>query len=158
MSTAPAVISVRRDAVHREIRLELADWNTRTGGVYDLSGPEQEALMLPDHLPPAHDFLPDFVIVYATGEPTTTQTPDGPVETVTWTDLRIHVGGVGRDAISNAYHRRGFGAHTGSTEYSNLASITAGTYRRPPAPAWLLDLVRDHTPWGALLDTTGASR
>lgn len=153
--TAPTVIEVRRDAVHREIRLELADWRTRTGGVYDLSPTEQEALLLDGHLPGWGLFLPDFVIVYATGEPVRVEAADGTlVGSVAWTDLRLHVGGVVRDAIGNPERRRSNGM-SASAEWHSLDAILGRTPRKDAAPNWLLDLIRADTPWGFLLDCPG---
>lgn len=144
----PGVVSVRRDAVSREIRLELADWRTRTGGVYDLSTQEQHHLLLDGHLPGWGQFLPDFVIVLATGRPADLQTADGIVETVVWSDLRVHVGGLPFDSPETP-QRRGL-AHAISAEWHSLDALL-GRSRAPGAPTWLLDLIRDQTPWGDLL-------
>ena len=150
-ATVPTITSVRRDAISREIRLELADWRTRTGGVYDLPEHEQAALMLDGHLPGWGQFLPDFIIVLGKGEPTTIKTSGGPVDTATWTDLRVHVGGIQRDHIEPAEARSLTNA-IASAEWSDLDALLHGTYNTEPAPTWLLDLIRTHTPWAALLD------
>lgn len=153
-TTAPAVLEVRRDAVHREIRLELAQWRTRTGGVYDLPAEQQQDLMLEGHLAHWGAFLPDFVIIYATGEPTTLDTETGPVETVRWFDLRIHVGGIQRASIADPAARRGIDRPIGSAEWPSLTALLGRHPRVDPAPEWLLDLIRAHTPWAELVTPT----
>lgn len=150
---APTVISVRRDTMSREIRLELAEWRTRTGGVYDLTPEHQEALLLDGYLPGWDRFLPDFVIVLALGEPSTLITPDGHIETVTWTDLRVHVGGLPAATLASSSARRA--ASPISVDWYSLDALL-GRRHQPGAPSWLLDLIRRETPWGALLDTPGA--
>lgn len=152
-SLIPPVVSVRRDAVHREIRLELADWKTRTGGVYDLDPEQQEQLLLAGHLPPHKPFLPDFVIIYGTGEPTTVATSAGLMESVEWTDLRVHAGGPHWRSVQKGLVRSSRSAS--STEWHNLDALLHGNLRAggrtSPAPAWLLDLIRDLTPFEHLL-------
>ena len=148
----PSVLSVRRDAVSREIRLELADWRTRTGGVYDLSPAEQESLMLTGHLPGWGQFLPDFVIVLATGDPVSAPGADGePVESVRWRDLRVHVGGVKRSALDRSPGQR-VPRDGVSAEWSSVGALLGRLPRTQAAPAWLLDLLRRQTPWADLLD------
>lgn len=149
----PKVVSVRRDVVSREIRLELADWKTRTGGVYDLPRSEQEALALPAYLPPYKLFLPDFVIVYATGEATCVKTIDGGYETTHWTDLRVHVGGLDLDQVA-APDRRSL--HGVATDFNSLDALVHGTHHTAPAPDWLLNLIRIETPWARLIDQARA--
>lgn len=143
---APDVVEVRRDACHREIRLELADWRTRTGGVHDLSRPRQEALLLEGHLPGWGLFLPDFVIVYATGEPVD-------ATTARWTDLRVHVGGLQWSALQETPKAALLGPdRLASCEWYHVSELRHGSLRTGPAPAWLLDLIRTATPFGHLLD------
>lgn len=152
---APEVVSVRRDVVSREIRLELADWKTRTGGVYDLAPADQKALALPAHLPPHRLFLPDFVIVLGLGEPMCVKTIDGGFDTVRWTDLRVHVGGLELDQVWDPDRR---GLHGVATDFYNLDALVHGTYRTAPAPDWLLQLIRIETPWGRLVDQARTKR
>lgn len=139
----PPVVSVRRDSVHHEIRLELADWKTRTGGVYDLDPSEWEALALPGHLPPHHLFVPDFVIVYASGH---TDASGMPV----WTDLRLHVGGVPLAYAQDPFTRRALGTAV-AKDWNSLAGLLRGTHADQAAPDWLLTLIADHTPFGHLV-------
>lgn len=145
------MLSVRRDTVSREIRLELADWRTRTGGVYDLAPTQQDGLMLAGHLPHWGDFLPDFVIVLAVGDPVTVPGVDGaPVESVTWRDLRVHVGGVRSIAVGPQSVRTL--QDSASAQWQDVDSLLGRRARHPGAPDWLLGLIREHTPWGVLLD------
>lgn len=147
----PDVLSVRRDAVSREIRLELADWRTRTGGVYDLSPDGQEGLMLPGHLPGWGEFLPDFVIVLGTGDPVTVPGATGqPVESVAWRDLRVHVGGVKRSALDRSPSVRPT-AQAVSAEWHSVDALLGRLPQKEAAPGWLLELLRQHTPWAHLL-------
>jgi len=144
------VEAVTRDSCSREIRLEFCDRKSgadgRAGGVYDLPVAEQERLLLPGHLPGWGDFLPDFAIVLGTGEPT----PDGGVR---WTDLRVHVGGLQWSALRAGYAPGTPGqGPLASCEWWHATELTAGRYNHPPAPEWLLDLIRHRTPWAFLID------
>lgn len=139
----PPVVSVRRDTVHHEIRLELADWQNRTGGVYDLTREQWTALALPGYLPPYHLFVPDFVIVSASGHVTERGIPE-------WTDLRLHVGGVPLAYAEDPLTRRSLGEAL-ATDWHNLRDILNGSPSRQAAPDWLLALIAEHTPFGHLV-------
>ena len=156
MGTAPPVLEVRRDRVGREIRLELAEWRSRTGGVYALTGDEQRQLHLPGHLPGWGDFLPDFVIVYATGAPVTVPGIGGElVESVRWDDLRVHVGGATVSSLGRAAGARQ-PRDSAAAEWRSVVALLGNVPLTAAAPEWLLDLIRDHTPWGFLLSSADA--
>lgn len=152
MATLPPVKAVTRDHYSREMRFEFCDRRSRTGGVYDLPPTEQEALLLPGHLPDWGDFLPDFAIVLGLGEPT----DDSGVR---WNDLRVHVGGLQWSALLDGYApTSGAREPLASCEWHTVDVLLNGSYGKSPAPAWLVDLVRERTPWGDLLDQAAACR
>lgn len=165
-TTSPATVpdpiaspGIHRDKISREIRFEFAPQRREippglVGSVYDLTIEEQRTLLLEGHLPGWGQFLPDFAIVYATGDPN----PDG---TATWTDLHLHVGGVRwPDEENEALTRdRYLPRDSRSAEWRGLDVLVHGDRfgRKYAAPAWLLDLIRAHTPWGYLIDDSVAS-
>lgn len=145
-TSLPDVLERRRDRCSREIRLELADWRTRTGGVYDLTREQQERLSLPGMLPSYGDFLPDFVIVLGRGTPSAE--PDGPIA---WDDLLVHAGGLQWSYLTDRPAGRAPLNASAAAKWHNLDTLLNGTYQQDPAPAWLLDLIADQTPWGHLV-------
>lgn len=147
-ASAPQVQSVRRDRCHREIRLELADYRTRSGGVYDLTRDEQKRLLLSAQ-PPYSTFLPTFVIVYGSGDPSAD--PDGPT---TWDDLHVHVGGLQWSYLTDVDTHAGRvppPSASAAEKWRDLDALLNGGPRQDPAPAWLLDLISTQTPWAALV-------
>lgn len=151
VSSGPPVEAITRDGYSREIRFEFCERTTLTGGVYDLPPADQEALLLPGHLPGWGNFLPDFLIVLALGEPT-------PDDGIRWTDLRVHVGGLQWSATHPGHPGRSGGRESlAACDWHNLDALLNGTYRTPAAPAWVLQLIRSRTPWGRLLDERSAA-
>lgn len=156
---------VARDRWSREIRFAFAPDRTvvaREGdrpddlGVYGLSVVEQKALLLHGNLPSMGLFLPDFAIVLVTGE--TITGPDG-APAPRWTDLRVHVGGLQwpKDGDpAEPITRTDYPRQIASCEWHTATDLIYGIPRNGhldrPAPAWLLTLIRDRSPFGFLLD------
>lgn len=173
---APRQAPASKDHYSREIRFDLGQHGDATGapGVYALDLAGQEALLLEGHLPNWGRFLPDFVIVLGIGDAATSHLGSGDpragVTEVVWRNLRVHVGGL---QWVGTHHDRGVETPTtpmtasarrsaphlsASTEWHNTRILMHGApwNKKAPAPGWLLDLIRERTPWANLLDRAAA--